>query len=232
MWGQLRPPARRPGARVTIPVGHGTRVALLAAITVLGSAGFLALADAVTESESLVDLDLRVERWVATDMPSWAEWLARPFTWAGGLAAVLVLTGAVAAWLVRAGRRSDALVLLSVTVGVQVVVPVLKSIYDRPRPDAGSPIDLPRSTSFPSGHAATGVAVFGALALLAAGRARSRRAAAGVLAAGLLVGVAIGASRVVLNVHFVSDVLAGFCVGLAWLCACLLVRELVGWRAA
>ncbi len=109
---------------------------------------------------------------------------------------------------------------------------VLKSVYERPRPDAGSPIDLPHSTSFPSGHAATGIAMFGALALIAAGRARSPAAAAGMLVLGFSIGVGVGASRVVLNVHFVSDVLAGFCVGLAWLCVCLAARELLAGRPA
>jgi membrane-associated phospholipid phosphatase len=43
--------------------------------------------------------------------------------------------------------------------------------------------------------------------------------------AGLGLGVLIGVSRVVLNVHFVGDVLAGFCLGLSWLVACLLVVD-------
>jgi undecaprenyl-diphosphatase len=37
--------------------------------------------------------------------------------------------------------------------------------------------------------------------------------------------LAIGSSRVLLNVHFVSDVAAGFAVGLAWLCCCAIVRD-------
>jgi undecaprenyl-diphosphatase len=203
---------------------------VLGVIAALATTGFFALADAYLESDPIVDLDLRVEEWVAGQMPGWVEWLARPFTWVGGIVGVALLVGIVGLFLVRAGRRPDAVLLVAAALGVQVIVVVLKSVYERPRPDAGSPIDLPHSTSFPSGHAATGIAMFGALALIAAGRARSPAAAAGMLVLGFSIGVGVGVSRVVLNVHFVSDVLAGFCVGLAWLCVCLLARELLPGR--
>lgn len=217
---------------MTIAAGRRRRVTVLAGVLVLALAGFFVLAEAYLDSEPVVDLDVQVERWVVGQMPAWAEWLARPFTWAGGVVGAVVVVGLVVALLLRAGRREDACLLVAASVGAQLLVALLKPVYGRARPDAGSPIDLPQSTSFPSGHAATGIALFGALAVIAAARARSPRRAAGLLVLGLLVGVAVGASRVVLNVHFVSDVLAGFCVGLAWLSVCLLVRELVGGRSA
>jgi undecaprenyl-diphosphatase len=214
----------------TAPRQRAVRISLIALLGGLATVGFLLLADLYAESEAIVDLDTRVERWVVTSMPGWAEWLARPFTWAGGLVGVVLVVGAVLVVLLRAGRPADAVFLAAVTVGVQIVVALLKSHHARPRPDAGSPIELPQSSSFPSGHAATGIAVGGALAVVWAERPRTGAARAGALALCLLVGLAVGASRVVLNVHYVSDVLAGYCVGLAWLCACLLVRELVAWR--
>ena len=76
--------------------------------------------------------------------------------------------------------------------------------------------------SFPSGHASGAVVMFGVLATLGAERwpERTRQLWVG----GACIAFAIGASRVVLNVHHASDVLAGWCLGLAWLAAVLLVR--------
>jgi undecaprenyl-diphosphatase len=104
---------------------------------------------------------------------------------------------------------------------------LLKSIYERARPDHGSPIALPHSYSFPSGHAATAVVLYGALGLLLAEQSRSRLRAVGWFAGAAVLALAIGASRVLLNVHFVSDVLAGFAVGLTWLCCCAVARDLL-----
>jgi undecaprenyl-diphosphatase len=80
------------------------------------------------------------------------------------------------------------------------------------------------SLSFPSGHAATAAALYGALTVLVVERAQTPAARTACAVTGMLLVLAIGTSRVVLNVHYLSDVLAGLALGLAWLCACLLVR--------
>ena len=67
--------------------------------------------------------------------------------------------------------------------------------------------------------------MFGLLGLIAAAYARTRRAKAIAVVAGFAVGALIGASRVVLDVHYPSDVVAGACLGLAWLVTCLLVAR-------
>jgi undecaprenyl-diphosphatase len=48
----------------------------------------------------------------------------------------------------------------------------------------------------------------------------------------VVLGIAIGLSRIALNVHYVTDVLAGFSLGLAWFAACLLARDAVATRRA
>jgi undecaprenyl-diphosphatase len=83
----------------------------------------------------------------------------------------------------------------------------------------------PPSSSFPSGHAAEGVAGLGALAILAAERLPDRRARTWLWIAVVGAGVAVGLSRIALGVHYVTDVVAGWCFGLAWLAGCLLVRN-------
>lgn len=186
-------------------------------------AGYAAVAHGVVDGGRLVEWDADVARWVAREMPSWAEWAARPFTWLGGFVGMTIVVALAAAALIRRLETGLAVLLIVVAVGAQLLVTVSKQGYGRARPDVGSAIDLPTSFAFPSGHATVGIAVCGLLGLLAARASRTRLHAGAAVGAGIALGALIGASRVVLGVHYVSDVLAGICLGLAWLSVCLLV---------
>ena len=188
---------------------------------------YAAIAADVVNKGRLTEVDESLSEWVARSMPAWAEWIARPFTWTGGVVGVTLLVAVAVVWLLRRGERLLAGLVLVVALGAQLVTTLAKNGYDRPRPTAGSPIDLPSSFSFPSGHALTGIAVFGLLGLVVANELTSNRARRAAVATGFLLGALIGASRVVLNVHFLSDVLGGAVLGLAWLVACLLATMLV-----
>jgi membrane-associated phospholipid phosphatase len=218
----LRADAQAPATRLGGPTW------LLLVLLAAALAAYAAIAADVVHGGRLAEADVDVATWVAGSMPSWAEWLARPFTWVGGLVGATAVVAAAVVWLLVRGARAEALILLVSAGGIQLIVATGKEGYDRPRPDVGSVIDLPSSFSFPSGHAATGIAVFGLLGLLASTHARTSPARIGVVTAGFALGAAIGASRVVLNVHYLSDVLAGACLGLAWLVTCVLVARLAG----
>ncbi len=183
------------------------------------------LAQAFVDGGQVVALDDNVSRWASGSVPSGLEWTARVFTWLGSLAGVAIVTGVATVVLWRAARRRDATLVVSAVVGITIAVAVLKAVYARARPDLGSAIALPHSYSFPSGHAATAVVVYGLLGMLLAERSRSRAHASVWLVVAAAVALAIGASRFVLNVHFLSDVLAGFALGLAWLGCCLIARD-------
>ncbi len=207
-------------------------VVVLTCVLVVALAGFVAVASAYVAGGWLVDVDESVAESVAASMPEPAVWPARLLSAVGGLVGIVVVAvGAVVALWLRA-RTVDAALVVASVVGVQLLVLGLKQAYERPRPAAGSAVDLPGSFSFPSGHAATGIAVFGLIGVLAGLSAPSRLGRLAWGGAGLLLGAAIGASRVVLNVHYVSDVVAGALVGLAWLSALLLARALVEVRHA
>jgi undecaprenyl-diphosphatase len=136
----------------------------------------------------------------------------------------------VVVWLARRGEAGLGMLLIVVALGSQLVNSIAKDGYDGPRPTAGSPIDLPSSSSFPSRHAMTGIAVFGLLGLILARELSTRTGRVAAIAAAFAFGALIGASRVVLNVHFLTDVLGGTALGLAWLAGCLLACILVGAR--
>lgn len=200
----------------------GTRA--LTTITAVSIGGFVLLAVAY-ERDPLAAVDRETAEWVAASMPSWAEWLARPPSWLGGWIGVTALALVVCVVLVRDRSWVDLTFFAAALAGSQIVVALLKAWFDRPRPHLGSVIALPPSASFPSGHATAGVASLGAAVVLAAERLPSQRARTWLWTLAVVGGLAVGLSRIVLNVHYVTDVLAGWCLGLAWLAACLLARE-------
>jgi undecaprenyl-diphosphatase len=203
---------------------------LLGVVLAVSLVAYAVIAADVVNGGRLSSFDETLSSWVARSMPTWAEWLARPFSWVGGVVGVTLVVAAAVVWLVRRREPHLGALVIVVALGAQVLTTLAKNGFDRPRPTAGSPIDVPSSFSFPSGHALSGIAVFGLLGLIAARElpAHARRTA---VAAGFALGGLIGASRIVLDVHFLSDVLAGAALGLAWLAACLLAVTLVpGWR--
>ncbi|MDX1545427.1 MAG: phosphatase PAP2 family protein [Rhodothermales bacterium] len=137
------------------------------------------------------------------------------FTRLGGVEGALPITLVLA--LVLALRRSWwrlLALLLSVGVGAAVMWG-LKLYFARLRPEG--PLFSPTSASFPSGHSFTAMALYGFLLfLLWRWTPHPALRAAASLVLGLVI-VLVGLSRVLLSVHWVSDVLGGLAVGLAWL---------------
>jgi len=201
-----------------------SRLRLVWALLVGGLAGFVLLAVAY-EHDPLATVDRKTAEWVAASLPEVVEWAARPLSWLGGWIGLTALGVVAGVLLVRERAWLDLAFFLTAFVGSQLAASVIKDWFDRPRPDAGSAVPLPESFAFPSGHATAGVASLGALAVLVAERLPSHGARVWLWSFVVVLGVAVGLSRIALNVHFVTDVLAGWCLGLAWLAACLLARD-------
>ena len=133
----------------------------------------------------------------------------------------LVILAITLSILLSTKRRAAALWLALMMAGGTVLNLVLKQIFAAPRPDLLPHLDIVHSYSFPSGHAAGNMMIFGALAMLAARRG-------GYWAAGGMIAL-IGISRVWLGVHWPSDVVAGFVEGLGWLAFCRVWLPARGW---
>jgi undecaprenyl-diphosphatase len=154
--------------------------------------------------------------------------LARAVTLAGDPALTWVLVLVVAAVLLRRGFARLALFLVVARAGAQLLSTALKAAVDRARPVFDEPVDTALGGSFPSGHSLAAAAVWTALAVLAVPLVRGGWRYA-VVAAAVLVAGAVAASRVLLGVHYVSDVVGGFVLGTGWTVVCAAV--LVAWRA-
>lgn len=145
-----------------------------------------------------------------------------------GSTAVLIAVVAVSgASLLSRGARSAAAFLLVAFAGAEALTWSLKFYFERERPSFANPIATESSFSFPSGHALISVAVYGAVGYLLFGRLRRTGARAACVGAFMLLVAAIGFSRLYLGVHYLSDVLAGFGLGFAWLVIVATLRERV-----
>jgi membrane-associated phospholipid phosphatase len=141
----------------------------------------------------------------------WLDGMMERATWLGSLILLLPLTAVAAMLLRRARRRREAGFLVLALLGSSALGHVFKLWVARPRPDLFRAwLDMPGDWSFPSAHAMQATAA--ALAwVLVMGRGR--------LAWAILLGSAallVGLSRIYLQVHFPSDVVAGTLAALLW----------------
>jgi undecaprenyl-diphosphatase len=127
------------------------------------------------------------------------------------LALVLVVADAI-----RTRGRWTALFLLLVLGGMEGISTAVKDLVDRTRP-ALTPAAATLGPSFPSGHSATAAAFYAAAALILGRWALPRPVRHQLLAAlAVAIAVAVAASRVLLDVHWLSDVVGGLALGWAW----------------
>ncbi len=160
----------------------------------------------------VVVLDTAINRWSARHVPGWPARVLGALTHLG--AAWLVIPAlavtAVADWLRH--RRWRLVAMLAITWPFEVLVAgTVRGIVRRPRPTL-MPLVSAHGYSFPSGHTAAAAAAWAAIALvIGAGRPRWARVALVATAVGVTVVVA--ASRVLLGVHWFSDVIAGAAIG-------------------
>lgn len=195
-------------------------------VVLAGTWGFVVLAESVLEG-STRRFDEAVLRWFGSHAsPFWDDIALEVTALGDGLVvAMLIFISSAILWATR--HRYSVLLLWVALLGAVVLVEVLKTTFDRPRPavfeyrggySVGSP-------SFPSGHALGSTVAYVTLAYLIArlqARPLLRRLTTTI---GVLTVLAIGASRMYLGVHYPSDVLAGFAVGLAWATLCALGVE-------
>ena len=160
--------------------------------------------------------------------PVWVEEMVRDFTAFGSTGPLLFLTFAVAGYfLLHRDYHMAALVLLTV-LGAFALTLLLKQGFERPRPDLVPRVTYVNTASFPSGHSSISAATYLTLGALVARLQPARRLKIFVMAVAALLAFLVGFSRVYLGVHWPSDVLGGWTVGVVWAMVALLLSR--WWR--
>jgi len=116
-------------------------------------------------------------------------------------------------WLYK--KRNLILPFWTTLAGTEITVELLKLAVHRARPIGAEFLET--SYSFPSGHSAIAVALYGFIAFLLWKRTKNRLGRGLILTTTLLIILLIGFSRIYLGVHFPTDVLGGYLVGATWL---------------
>jgi membrane-associated phospholipid phosphatase len=181
---------------------------------------FSMLAVDVATGAPIVSFDRAVAGWLHTHETGFATDVVSAVTQLGGATVLLVITLAASLALVLARRFAHAALMGAALAGGEALNMALKAAFERPRPSFSDPIATASGFSFPSGHAMVSLTVYGALAFVIVATTKSRRARVLVLATAAALVLAIGFSRLYLGVHYVSDVLAAYGAGVAWLMLC------------
>lgn len=215
------------------PTGGETRYerrsVLLAGALLLVGIPFGLLVHQVVEDGPLTSLDERSARWLHQRVADHdvVVSLTRAVTWLGSTALLVVAMGAAALWLLRQGHRRLSLFLVVVGLGGGAISSLVKLAVGRPRPVLDEPLATAFGKSFPSGHSMSSLVCFGALLVVFLPFVAGRWRRFAVVGTALLV-LAIGLSRLVLGVHYLSDVLGGYVLGGAWLAGSVALFET--WR--
>lgn len=181
-------------------------------------------AEALAEGDTKVDT--RLANWLHEHASSgWTEFF-EAVTFLGNVPTLAVVTLAASVVLWRKRRIDELQLLLLAAIGAEILTVGLKLGFERQRPFFSDPLATESTYSFPSGHSSVSLAVYGTIGFIAArhGQTRGRQIAALVVAAALV--LLIGFSRLYLGVHFLSDVIAGFSIGIAWVALCVVLLHL------
>ena len=207
-------------ARLDPEARYGLRLSLFAMAFLLLAIPFGVLLRQVKTNGTLVRWDTAAARglhgWVRRS-PGLVRAL-EVLTFFGSPVWFYAVVGLAAAFLLVRHRRRLATFLVVTCLGGGLLDTVVKVAVNRPRPSLVDPVATAHGKSFPSGHAMSSAIGYGALLLvfLPVVAPRLRRIIVGAVAVML---AAIGFSRLALGVHYITDVLGGYVLGLAWLAA-------------
>jgi membrane-associated phospholipid phosphatase len=193
------------------PVAHPRALVVVAATA---AAVFAVYVVAVAVHSGPLPLDGMVRDWFATLSSADNRDLMRPVARLGArevLIPLLLIGGAVLS--LRRWTPGPVILLVGCYLGMALVVGPVKSLLHRPEPiDVAGDFDR----SFPSGHAAQAILVYGMLGLLCLAGSPSPRSRAFATILPIVASAAVGFAVLFRDAHWLSDMVGGYAIGLVW----------------
>ncbi|MEP6919100.1 MAG: phosphatase PAP2 family protein [Acidobacteriota bacterium] len=218
--GRIRPKDR---AELTLLVGGVVFLLLILCISRLASEVFEGETQRF-DQKILVSLRSSTDPAVPIG-PTWLTNAALDVTALGSATVLGLVVLAVGGFLVLQGMWRTGLFVVIASSGGLFINAALKHYFQRPRPDIVSHLREVMTTSFPSGHALTSAVVYLTLGALTMRIAKRRITKFYCMGIAMLTTALVGASRVFLGVHYPTDVVAGWMIGLSWALLCWLVER-------
>ncbi len=152
--------------------------------------------------------------------PHWVDEAVRDITALGGPAVLTFMIAIVTIYLLLRKKYKSALLVVVVTIGGLLISLLLKDIFLRDRPDIVPALMVETSPSFPSGHSMLSAVVYLTLGSLLSRIETNPRIRIYIISIAILTVIMIGLTRIMLGVHFPTDVLVGWIVGFFWATLC------------
>jgi len=163
---------------------------------------------------SFSTVDANVNSWALSIQSTAFTQIAKLIHYGFDTIALFIITLLIAVYLLYKHYRTDALLLVGAMLGDFVIVAIVKRLIHSARPLNG--IIQEAGFSFPSGHAMAAVVLLGLLTYFIWQHFKSRnvKILSGVLF--ILISLVVGFSRIYLNVHWLSDVVGAYALGIFW----------------
>jgi len=174
----------------------------------------------VVHDDGIGRADSSLSRWLANRRTDRLDDLTAYLSGLGGTLTITVLAVLAVAFAALAWRRWREPMLVAVAVAGEVgIFLVVTLLVDRERPPVQHLDEAPPTSSFPSGHTAAAIVLYGAIAVLATERARSALVRALFLTLAVVIPLVVAYARLYRGMHYLTDVLGGMLLGTAWLYA-------------
>jgi undecaprenyl-diphosphatase len=209
-------------ARLSPEGEFGLHLTVGVVVLVLAAWAFGAVAEDVVEGASITVFDVKLANWLHAHARNGGAltWLMLFVTHWHSVGGVLAMVALLGWWLYARRAGYWLLALVAAVPGGMLLNVLMKITFQRARPSFDEPLLTLSTYSFPSGHTVAATLLYGFLAAYLTRHASWRRRALAALLACLMVAL-VGASRMYLGAHYLTDIMAAVAEGCAWLAVCI-----------